>query len=114
VNCENDKISHLTEIELASAISRKIREKNLSQTDGNRILAQFQSHIQQNFFRWLSLEYKHFQLGKNWISQFNTPLRTLDALHLALAYTFNLTLLSADLQLLESARILGVDVSTIS
>ncbi len=114
IEIKQPAISHLTEIEFASAISRKIREKNLSQTDGNKILTQFQSHIQQKMFRWLSLEYKHFQMGKNWISQFNTPLRTLDALHLALASSFNLTLLSADLQLLKSARILGVDVSTIS
>ncbi len=114
IEIKQPAISHLTEIEFVSAISRKIREKNLSQTDGNKILTQFQSHIQQKMFRWLSLEYKHFQMGKNWISQFNTPLRTLDALHLALASTFNLTLLSVDLQLLKSAGLLGVDVSTIS
>ena len=86
-------ISHLTEIELTSAISRKIREKNLSQADGNRILTQFKSHIEQEFFRRLSIEHKHFQMGKTWIAQFNTPLRSLDALHLAVASSYNLTLL---------------------
>jgi len=113
IKIKQPAISYLTEIELVSAISRKIREKNLSQTDGNKILTQFQSHIQQKMFRWLSLEQKHYQMGKNWISQFNTPLKTLDALHLALASTYNLTLLSADIQLLKSARFFGVDVSTI-
>ncbi len=43
-------ISNLTEVELASAVSRKIREGNLSQADGNRIIRQFQSHIEQNLF----------------------------------------------------------------
>jgi len=72
VKIKQPAISHLTEIELTSAISRKIREKNLSQADGNRILTQFKSHIEQEFFRRLSIEYKHFQMGKTWISQFNT------------------------------------------
>ena len=113
VKIKQPAISHLTEIELTSAISRKIREKNLSQADGNRILTQFQSHIEQKFFRRLSIEYKHFQMGKTWISQFNTPLRSLDALHLAVASSYNLTFLSTDLQLLESAKLIGVDISTI-
>jgi len=113
VKIKQPAISHLTEIELTSAISRKIREKNLSQADGNRILTQFKSHIEQEFFRRLSIEYKHFQMGKTWISQFNTPLRLLDALHLAVASSYNLTLLSTDLQLLESAKLIGVDISTI-
>ena len=43
IEIKQPAISHLTEIEFASAISRKIREKNLSQTDGNKILTQFQS-----------------------------------------------------------------------
>ena len=113
VKIKQPAISHLTEIELTSAISRKIREKNLSQADGNRILTQFKSHIEQEFFRRLSIEYKHFQMGKTWISQFNKPLRSLDALHLAVASSYNLTLLSTDLQLLESAKLIGVDISTI-
>ena len=113
VKIKQPAISHLTEIELTSAISRKIREKNLSQADGNRILTQFQSHIEQKFFRRLSIEHKHFQMGKTWIAQFNTPLRSLDALHLAVASSYSLTLLSTDLQLLESAKLIGVDISTI-
>ncbi len=113
VKIKQPAISHLTEIELTSAISRKIREKNLSQADGNRILTQFQSHIEQKFFRRLSIEHKHFQMGKTWIAQFNTPLRSLDVLHLAVASSYKLTLLSTDLQLLESAKLIGVDISTI-
>ena len=107
-------ISQLTEVELVSAISRKIREKNLSRSDGNRIISQFQSHIEKRLFRWIPMENKHYQTAKNWIAQFNTPLRTLDALHAAVARSSNLTLLTADTQLARSARLFGLDVSTIS
>ncbi len=60
------------------------------------------------------MENKHYQTAKNWIAQFNTLLRTLDALHAAVASSSNLTLLTADAQLARSARLFGLDVSTIS
>ncbi len=52
-------ISKLTEVELASAVSGKIREQNLSQTDGNRIMAEFQSHIGQNLFLMIPVRMRH-------------------------------------------------------
>lgn len=38
----------LTEVELASAISRKIRETNLSSEDGHKIFHQFQTHLKES------------------------------------------------------------------
>jgi predicted nucleic acid-binding protein len=49
-------------------------------------------------------------MAKNWISQFNAPLRTLDALHLAITSINNLNLFTADFKLAESARLFGVEV----
>ena len=106
-------ISPLTEVELVSAISRKIREKGLSREDGNRVIGRFQSHIKNRLFRWIPVEHQHFQMAKNWISQFNTPLRTLDALHLAITSMNNLSLFTADFKLAESARLFGVEASMI-
>ncbi|OGR06354.1 MAG: hypothetical protein A2511_10130 [Deltaproteobacteria bacterium RIFOXYD12_FULL_50_9] len=110
----NPAISLLTEIELASAISRKIREGNLSREAGNRIINQFQAHIAHHLFRLLPIEHEHYQQAKAWIAQFNTPLRTLDALHLALAATENATLLTSDGKLAQAAIFFGVDVSVLS
>lgn len=105
-------ISHLTEVELVSAISRKVRENTLSSTDGNRIVAQFESHIKERFFQILPVEFEHYKMAKSWIAQFNTSLRTLDALHLALAASHRLILFTSDQQLKESARNVGIDVLT--
>lgn len=107
-------ISQLTEVELASAISRKIREESLSREDGNRILNQFQAHIAHHLFRLLPVEYDHYQQAKAWIAQFNTSLRTLDALHLALAATENATLLTGDGKLAQAATFFGVKVRLLS
>jgi predicted nucleic acid-binding protein len=103
-------ISLLTEVELTSAVARKVREDNLSHQDGNRILNQFQSHLEHRMFRWIPIEEHHFRQARNWISQFTTPLRTLDALHLALAAGEGTHLVTADLQLARAAAFYGVEV----
>ena len=52
----------------------------------------------------------HYHLAREWISRFTTPLRTLDALHLAVASQNNIRLVTADTALAASAQFLGVDI----
>jgi uncharacterized protein len=56
------------------------------------------------------VESVHYTLARNWIAQFETPLRTLDALHLAIAFTHQIPLVTADEGLGVSAEALGVEV----
>ncbi len=107
-------ISNLTGVELASAVSRKIREGNLSRTDGDRIMAEFQSHVGQNLFLIIPVQPLHYQIAKDWIARFEDSLRTLDALHLAVAFSNSLTVLTADKRLGDSARSLGLRSTLIS
>ena len=110
INADRPCISSLTELELASAISRKIRENNLSPEDGNKIFNQFQTHLKESFFRLISVDDRHYQTAKNWILQFAVPLKTLDAIHLAIAAEGDFALLTADKQLDSSAKYFGIDV----
>ena len=114
ISADRPCISSLSEVELASAISRKIREKNLSLEDGNKIFNQFQTHLKESLFRLISVEDRHYQTAKNWILQFAVPLKTLDALHLAVAAEGQLTLLTADRQLDISAKYFGINVVNLS
>ena len=107
-------ISYLTAVELVSALSRKIRDKTLTAADGNKIINRFHTQIEQGLLLWIPIEFQHYQIAKGWIAQFTTPLRTLDALHLAVASRQGLTLLTADVQLAESAKLLGVSGQLIS
>ena len=107
-------ISSLTEVELASALARKIRENNLSPDDGNKIFNQFQSHLDQSLYALTVVEDRHYQTAKTWIVQFSTPLKTLDALHLAVAAEGDFTLLTADRHLSISAKYFGIDVVNVS
>ena len=101
-------VSALTEVELVSALARKIRERELSRENANQVLTEFQSHLNQFLFKRIPLERDHYSVAFNWLAQFAVPLRTLDALHLAVAAQNNLELITADQRLLQSARKLGV------
>ncbi len=106
-------ISQLTGVELASAISSKVRENAMSRSDGNRIMNRFQSHVNNHSYTWIPVQADHFRTAKTWIAQYPDMLRTLDALHIAIADTENLTFLTLDMRLAESASMFGVKVRLI-
>jgi predicted nucleic acid-binding protein len=107
-------ISELTRLELFSAISRKVRE-GMPPEDGNRIIRQFEFHLlEQKLYRQLDINEHHYSMAANWIVQFNSSLRTLDGLHLALSCTAHLALLTADIRLAEAARFFGIDVTLLT
>lgn len=103
-------ISTLTEVEMVSALSRKIREGGLSRKDAGGIIAKFLSHVDGHFYIHLSVDPHHYRLARDWIGLFNTNLKMLDALHLAIAHVEGLTFVTADQRLAESARSLRLDV----
>ena len=103
-------ISTLTEVEMFSALSRKIREGGLSRKDAGRIGAKFLSHADGHYYTRLFVEPHHYRLARDWIGLFQTNLKTLDALHLAIAHAENLTFVTADQGLAESAKALALDV----
>lgn len=111
---ENPAISNLTELEFCSAISHKIRTKEMSLSDGEQVLAQFRIHIQKNYYYAILINSEHYQLAKKWITQFSTPLRSLDALHLAVASLSCGFIVTADKKLAKAASHFGVKQKFIS
>lgn len=107
-------ISLLTEVELFSAISRKVREGGLHRTDASRITVKFLAHLDGTFYTRLYIEPLHYRLARDWMGQFDTSLRTLDALHLAVASSEGLTLVTADEGLAKAAKALAVDALLLS
>jgi uncharacterized protein len=103
-------LSQLVEVELFSALSRRVRMREISQEGARAIANRFQTHLENDFYLRIPIESIHYQLARDWIGQFNTSLRTLDALHLACASSNNLYLVTADEALAVSAEALGVEV----
>ncbi len=101
-------LSVLTEVELVSAVSRKVRAGEIGKNEGHRITAQFTAHLDKGNFLRFSVEDRHWRLARDWIGHFHAPLRTLDALHLSIAFSEGLELITADRLLYVSAATLGV------
>ena len=101
-------VSPLVEVELAGAVARKVRAGDLAPAAARRIFALFQQHLAEPRFRLVPIQAAEYRLARQWIEALSTPLRALDALHLAAASNQGLNLLTADRVLAEAARTLGV------
>jgi uncharacterized protein len=101
-------VSSLTELEMFSAVSRKVREGSLDKNDGSRILAAFLSHLDRQLYTLVPVSERHYKLARDWIGLLSNNLRSLDALHLALASVEDMALVTADQGLAKSANVLGV------
>jgi predicted nucleic acid-binding protein len=103
-------LSQLVEVELFSALSRRVRMREISQEEARAIANRFQTHLDNDFYLRIPIEPINYQLARGWIGRFNTSLRTLDAIHLACASSNNLRLVTADEALAASAESLKIEV----
>jgi len=103
-------VSALTEVEVLSALARKVREHAMSKTEAIRIKAKFMSHVESGMYGRLTVEPHHYKLAGDWIALFKWNLRTLDALHLAIVSSEGLPIVTADQGLAKSAAGLGLEV----
>ncbi len=97
-------ISPLVEIELCSALSLKVRTRELDVSSARIIISRFQADITSSLYELIDIGPREFQLARNWLSSFSSPLRTLDALHLAAAFCNDLELITADKPLMAAAK----------
>lgn len=96
-------VSTLCEVEFSSLIARKRREKELRASEARNILALFASHLLEGFYRRITLSSEHCRVAREILDAHDLSLRTLDALHLAIASFENYDLVTADLQLATAA-----------
>lgn len=89
-------------------LARKVRTRELSRSAARAAIAQFRDHEQAGLYRVLSVDGTHYARARRWVEAFRAPLRTLDALHLALAAASGCALLTADVQLAKAARRLRI------
>jgi len=106
-------LSSLTEVEFSSAVSRRTRMKELSREDGFQIISRFQIHIKSRVFEMYPIMQREYDLARDWIGKLDTPLRTLDALHLAVAFSNQLVLVTADASFAVAAKKIGIKIEII-
>lgn len=96
-------ISVLTEIEFLSALSKKLRKKEINKTTANKIIKYYQIHVDEGYYKKVPIKLDHYLQAKTWLSNFKIPLSTLDALHLSIAVLDKIPFVTADKKLATAA-----------
>ncbi len=102
-------VSDLTDVELFSALTRKVRGGELSSADASRVRALYASHLEAGMFTRKPFKRSYFQLARDWLAMLDLSLRSLDSLHLAAASFEDLELVTADRALARAAAAVSVD-----
>lgn len=97
-------ISRLVETEFYAVLGIKKRTKQLTSKLFNSITKLFNHHIEQLVYQKMYISDEVFNLAIKYLSEHDTNLRTLDALHLACNSILGTTLLTADNVLAQCAR----------
>ncbi len=103
-------ISWLTVVELISALSRKVREQTLKPAGARKILDAFKTHVDGGYYRLLGIDRSDYEQAEYRIGSFDSSLRTLDALHIAVAVREKLSIVTADSSLAATAQQSGIEV----
>jgi predicted nucleic acid-binding protein len=86
------RISRLTIVELKSAFSRRRRNRDISAAIERESFRLFESHLRSGLFEVLAMQDAHFSAALEIMESLRRiPLRTLDALHLAVAQSNGIT-----------------------
>lgn len=107
-------ISDLTEVEFASALARKVRIRDIAPEDAAAVRSHFTAHLEGGVYRRTSLGTHHIRSARELLSGMRAPLRTLDALHLAIVAAERLRLITADRLFASAARALSIEATYIS
>ena len=101
-------LSSLVEVELVSALARKVRTHEMRLVDARRVQTAFQAHLDQGMYTRFALQSRHFAKAQEWLATFRVALQTLDALHIAVAAAEAAILLTADAALARACAKVGV------
>lgn len=107
-------ISQLTEVEFCSALAIKTRTGELTTETAHHLLSCFRMHCVEGIYRMVSIGAKEYSAACEWITSFSTPLKTGDALHLAAAFSNQMTLITADKALATAAKTFRIKHKLIS
>ncbi|HEY3567612.1 MAG TPA: type II toxin-antitoxin system VapC family toxin [Thermoanaerobaculia bacterium] len=103
-------ISDLTVAEFHVSLARKVKLGTLSAPQSDAAQAAFESHLREGLLQRVALRSSHHDAAGRLASKSSVMLRTLDALHIAVAAGLGTPVATFDGRLADAARDLGVEV----
>lgn len=103
-------VSDLTVAEFLVGLARKVKLGALSPEKAEEVRAAFEQHMTEGTLQRVSLAGRHSEAAGQLSLQSPVMLRTLDAIHLAVAVEHAATMATLDGRLSEAARAIGVKV----
>ena len=113
-NADNVYISALTDVEFYSALRKRNRMGDISESDMQKIYSLYKSHRKMHLYHFLTIQDNDFKSAEYLLGKASHPLRTLDALHLGIAENNGLSVFTFDQVLQKTAVELGIDVISYS
>jgi predicted nucleic acid-binding protein len=110
-NLFGDMHRNLGAIESASVLSRRVRMGAITTSHARTSFSAFDAWSVRATQR-LELSAADIAIADAWLRRLDLPLRTLDALHIAIAQRLDATLVTFDQRMAASARALGMAVAT--
>lgn len=104
-------VSRLGELELASALARWVRARELTEAQAHQVGNAFRDDIRAGRFRRVDVPAESYDTAAQWLLSRKTGLRVLDALHLACTLAHEAELVTGDKVLLRAAQQLGIPAS---
>lgn len=108
------RVSRLTSVEFRCLHQRKLRDRQINKRVAQLNQQLFEDHLRQGILQVVPVNETSFTLADELIAKMpDTPLRTLDALHLAIAHATDCKqFATADKTQAKAARALGFKVHT--
>ncbi len=102
-------LSELTRVEMASAIARWTRMEEIDEPQAALVENTFERDIQSGIFLVRTLTSSQYRKAEKWISARKTPLKALDALHIACCWDSRAKLVTCDNVMYQAALLLGLE-----
>jgi len=103
-------ISDLTVAEFLVGLARKVKLGTLPSERADEVRAAFEQHMSEGFLQRVAVVGSHSEAAGQLALQSPVMLRTLDAIHLAVAVELEATVATLDGRLSDAARAFGVEV----
>jgi uncharacterized protein len=103
-------ISDLTVAEFLVGLARKVKLGTLPSERADEVRAAFEQHMSEGFLQRVALVGAHSEAAGQLASRSPVMLRTLNAIHLAVAVELEAALATLDGRLSDAAHALGVEV----